>query len=165
MTATSRKTVKPKKTDYHIVPAGVGDIPAMTALLGQLFRLESDFMPDPLKQKEGLRLILQSPTACAWVARTPQQVVGMVTLQTVVSTAEGGAAGALEDLIVAPAFRRNGIGRALVNTALDFAQANGIRRIQLLADVHNVGAIIFYRAMDWKQTNLVALRRLTAPKG
>jgi len=48
---------------------------------------------------------------------------------------------------------------------LDYAQINGIRRIQLLADVHNVGAIIFYRAMDWKQTNLVALRRLITPEG
>jgi ribosomal protein S18 acetylase RimI-like enzyme len=165
MTATSKKAVKLGKTDYRIVPAGIGDIPAMTALLGLLFRLESDFMPDPRKQQEGLRLLLHSPTASAWVARTTEQVVGMVTLQTVVSTAEGGKAAVLEDLIVAPAFRRNGIGRTLVNTVLDYAQANGIRRIQLLADVHNVGAIIFYRALDWKQTNLVALRRLIMPAG
>jgi hypothetical protein len=40
-----------------------------------------------------------------------------------------------------------------------WSRDQGATRIQLLADGRNVPAIIFYRKQDWKQTNMIALRR------
>jgi ribosomal protein S18 acetylase RimI-like enzyme len=135
------------------------DIPVMVKLLGVLFRIESDFYPDAIKQKRGLSLLLASPAARAWVAEHPKVgVIGMLTMQTVVSTAEGDYAGLIEDLIVEESFRRCGIGTLLVRAALQYAREKHLPRIQLLADVHNVPAIIFYRDLGWEQTNLMTLR-------
>jgi ribosomal protein S18 acetylase RimI-like enzyme len=164
MTATSRMPPGERTHDVGICLATDDDVPAMAELLGVLFRIESDFAPDAEKQREGLRLLLRSSSARAWVARRGGRVVGMVTLQTVVSTAEGAAAGILEDLVVAPEFRRCGIGGALLEAAMDYARASGIGRIQLLADADNEPALDFYRALDWKPTNLVALRRRIGQK-
>ena len=135
------------------------DIPVMVKLLGILFGIESDFYPDAIKQKRGLALLLACPTARAWVAEHDEDgVIGMLTMQTVVSTAEGDYAGLIEDLIVEEAYRRCGIGSMLVRAALQYAREKRLPRIQLLADVHNVAAVIFYRDLGWEQTNLMTLR-------
>lgn len=153
--------VKPnvESSTFWIRPAGSGDLPAMTRLLQELFAVETEFEADPEKQRCGLQMLLDSPKAGIWVAERRGRVVGMVTVQIVVSTAEGGFSGLLEDLVISSAYRRRGLGKALLNAAVKWAWEQGAKRIQLLADGRNVSAVIFYRKQDWKQTNMVALRR------
>ncbi len=139
--------------------AGSSDLEDMRRLLRELFAIETQFDAEPEKQRRGLMRLLESPTAEVWVAERGERIVGMVTVQLLVSTAEGGASGLLEDLIVTSAHRRKGFGKALVEAATQWARGQGATRIQLLADAHNVPAIIFYRKQDWKQTHMVALRR------
>jgi GNAT superfamily N-acetyltransferase len=148
------------RSPFWIRPAASADLPAMTRLLQELFAVETEFAVDPEKQRAGLGLVLDSPTAQAWVAERHGRVVGMVTMQLVVSTAEGGLSGLLEDLVVTSACRRRGLGRALLGTAVRWAREQGALRIQLLADARNVPALVFYRKQEWKQTNMIALRRM-----
>lgn len=145
--------------DVVVRVATEADIPVMVKLLKALFKIESDFYPDAIKQKRGLALLLSSPMARAWVAEhTEAGVIGMLTMQTVVSTAEGAYTGLIEDLIIEEPYRRCGIGTLLVRAALSYAREKHLPRIQLLADVHNVPAVIFYRDLGWEQTNLMTLR-------
>jgi ribosomal protein S18 acetylase RimI-like enzyme len=148
-----------EKETVWIRPAGSDDLPAMTRLLQELFTIETDFGVDSGKQRAGLQMLLDSPKAGLWVAERRGRVIGMVTLQLVVSTAEGGLSGLLEDLVVTSVCRRRGVGKALLNAAVKWAREQGATRVQLLADGRNVPAIIFYRKQDWKQTNMIALRR------
>ena len=93
------------------------DIPAMVELLGDLFSIEPDFMVDPARQEVGLKGLLEDPLrALVLVARAPgaEQAVGMVTLQVLVSTAEGGQVGLVEDLVIHPEWRGQGLGAALL---------------------------------------------------
>lgn len=143
-----------------IRPATPEDVESMVVLLGCLFSIEHAFKVDAVRQRRGLTMLLESDHAAAWVAEVDGSVVGMITVQQVISTAEGGPAAHVEDLIVAEGSRRQGLGKQLVDTVADWCKARSIRRIQLLADGHNVPAIIFYREMDWKQTNMIALRRM-----
>src|SRR3954463_13512308 len=77
------------------------DVEAMTALLGELFRVEHDFAPQPERQAAGLRLLLKRERAAGvFVARESSRVVGMTTAQLVVSTAEGGLSAWIEDVTV-----------------------------------------------------------------
>lgn len=158
---TDSLSVKPdvEKDTFWIRSATVRDLPAMTRLLQELFAIETEFEVDTQKQQHGLQMLLDSSTARIWVAERRNRVVGMVSVQLMVSTAEGGFSGLLEDLIVSSPYRRRGLGTALVNAAVKWAQGEGATRIQLLADGRNVPAIIFYRKQDWKQTNMIALRR------
>ncbi|MGE4488055.1 MAG: GNAT family N-acetyltransferase [Kiritimatiellales bacterium] len=148
-----------EKDAFWIRPASAADLPAMVRLLQELFSIETEFTVDAEKQKCGLQLLLDSSKAGIWVAERRGRLVGMVTVQLMVSTAEGGYSGLLEDLVVSSAYRRRGLGRALLNAAVKWAREQGATRIQLLADARNVPAIIFYRKLDWRQTNMIALRR------
>jgi len=143
---------------FWIRTACSDDLPAMTRLLQDLFAVETEFEVDIEKQRCGLRMLLDSPLAELWVAERHGRVVGMVTVQLVVSTAEGGLSGLLEDLIVSSVYRRRGLGKALLNAAVNWSREQGATRIQLLADSRNVPALIFYRKQGWKQTNMIALR-------
>jgi ribosomal protein S18 acetylase RimI-like enzyme len=148
-----------EKDTFWIRPARAGDLPAMTRLLQELFSIETEFGVDMEKQRTGLQMLLDCARAGVWVAERRGRVVGMVTVQLVVSTAEGGFSGLLEDLVVSSAYRRRGLGRALLSAAVKWSREQGATRIQLLADGRNVPALIFYRKQDWKQTNMIALRR------
>jgi ribosomal protein S18 acetylase RimI-like enzyme len=144
---------------FLIRPAGAEDLPAMIRLLHDLFSVETEYPVDAEKQRCGLQMLLDSEQAGIWVAERRGRIAGMVSVQLVVSTAEGGFSGLLEDLIVSSAYRRRGLGKALLHAAVQWSREQGATRIQLLADGRNVPALIFYRKQDWKQTNMIALRR------
>lgn len=57
----------------------------------------------------------------------------------------------LYDLFVAPAARRKGVGRALMNTATEFAQASGSSRLSLQTAVDNVPGQALYESLGYKR--------------
>ena len=68
------------------------DIPQLVELLKELFTIEADFDFDQEKQACGLNLLLNSEKDCILVAEllSDNKVLGMCTVQTLISTAEGG---------------------------------------------------------------------------
>jgi len=139
--------------------AAAGDLDALSRLLGTLFALEADFQPDAARQRAGLALLLADPERRAvLVAERAGRVIGMVTGQLVVSTAEGAVSAWIEDLVVAEPEQGRGTGRALVDAAAAWARGRGAARLQLLVDEENLPALGFYRRLGWRPTQLRALR-------
>jgi len=148
------------KSDPVLIRDAVAqDIPAMVELLSQLFSIEQDFVPDGEKQGRGLALLLAQAGAHVLVAEVQGRVVGMVSLQTLISTAEGASVGLMEDLVVHEDNRGEGIGKRLLQTMKARARDTGLTRLQLLADMDNTPALDFYTRHEWHCTSLVALRR------
>jgi ribosomal protein S18 acetylase RimI-like enzyme len=139
--------------------AEVADIEAMSLLLDQLFSIEQDFSPDKDKQDRGLRLLLESEDAVAFVAEEEARVIGMATLQILISTAEGGRVGLIEDVVVDTGYRGRGVGNTLLSHLLQWAEKNGLKRVQLLADCENQPALDFYQKEGWTLTCLQALKK------
>jgi GNAT superfamily N-acetyltransferase len=81
----------------------------------------------------------------------------MVTVQIVVSTSVGGYSILLEDMYIASGFRRKGIGSKLLAHVLAWGSEQGIRRVQLVADVTNIGALMFYRQAGLLTSRMTAL--------
>lgn len=135
----------------------------MTRLLGELFSIEQDFTLDEVKQRAGLQQLLASDGSCVLVAEFKQRVVGMCSVQTLVSTAEGGKVGLLEDLVIDRDYRGQGIGQNLLQALEQWAAVHGIPRLQLLADRHNHEALAFYRNRGWSETSLLGLRKFITP--
>lgn len=128
-----------------IGPAGRADVPAMCALLGELFAQEHEFTPDPQRQRRALEAILSDPACgCLLVARERGEVVGMVNLLFSISTALGAPVATLEDLVVSAAARGRGHGKALLAAALETAKERGCLRISLLTDHDNQRAQALY---------------------
>jgi GNAT superfamily N-acetyltransferase len=144
-----------------IEPATAADIPALIELLGILFSIEQDFCPDTEKQRRGLELLLGRPEhAAVLVARAAAgDVVGMVSAQLVISTASGAPSAWVEDVVLRPEYRAQGVGRRLLEAAADWAAGKGARRVQLLADADNAPALGFYEHQGWQPTRLFAWRK------
>jgi GNAT superfamily N-acetyltransferase len=146
------------RSSLNIRPAKQADIAAMSQLLSQLFSIENDFIPDEEKQRRGLQLLLDTLSAYILVAEERGEIVAMATVQVLVSTAEGGHVGLVEDVVVDQEHRSKGVGAALLDRLQVWAQDNGLTRLQLAADKDNSTALEFYAGKDWSQTKLVMLR-------
>ena len=143
-----------------IRPATSTDIPQLVLLLEALFSIEADFLIDSDKQARGLALLITSHKDCILIAELSgcHKIVGMCSIQTLISTAEGGVVGLLEDLIVAADYRQQGIATKLLDAAISWSKLQGLKRLQLLADKNNALALVFYQKQGWQPTQLICLR-------
>ena len=141
-------------------PARAEDIPAIAGLLAALFAIEADFHADSSRQQRALHSMLGREDILLQVAELDGAVVGFCSVQTLISTAEGGPAGLVEDVVVAAPHRGQGIARALLTAASIWAALRGISRLQLLADRDNHPALAFYRHLGWQETRLGCWRML-----
>jgi N-acetylglutamate synthase-like GNAT family acetyltransferase len=147
------------KNRITIRKAHTDDLPEMAELLAELFKLETDFPVNRDRQLRGLADLLQADKSAVWVAEDDGKLVGMVSLQILISTAEGGSVGLLEDLVVTEAYRGQGVGRRLLASVELWARENRLSRLQLLADQSNAAALEFYRSLNWSGTRMIALRK------
>lgn len=138
------------------------DIPGICGLLSELFSIETDFDPDPVKQALGARSMIDDAAGgtLLLVAESGSTVVGMATVQTLISTADGGRVGLVEDVVVAKEFRGQGIGSLMIEHLTKWAKEQKMKRLQLLADKDNLPALAFYHDRAWKKTSLICLRKL-----
>jgi ribosomal protein S18 acetylase RimI-like enzyme len=141
-----------------IRPARYDDVETMIGLLQELFKLEPDFTP--VKQSSGLELLLSTAGTIIFVAEYDGEIVGMCTVQKVISTAEGGMTGLMEDMIVTMPFRDSGIGHSLITFAEEWAKKQGLVRLQLLAEADNTAALKFYDRAGWQKTDLICRRKI-----
>lgn len=143
----------------------LSDIDQMVMLLKSLFSFEADFVFDAETQRSGLERMLREDGAgvrCIFVAALNHEILGMCSIQAVVSTAEGGKAGLVEDMVVKQEWRGKGLGKELFQAVCRWAEQNNIKRLQLLADKTNDPALGFYKKLGWHTTQLICLRK-TAP--
>jgi ribosomal-protein-alanine N-acetyltransferase len=73
------------------------------------------------------------------------QPVGVITIQTTGELAD------LHRLVVAPAYRRQGVGTALVKSALDTVHHLGVRAVILEVGDGNDAAIMLYQKLGFEQ--------------
>ena len=96
-------------------------------------------------------LSADDPTCLCWVARetSDDEPCGIVLANFNWSLKFGGRALWIEELYVNPQYRRMGVGRALVDLVLDYAEEHGIGGIDLEAYHGNTPASVLYRTMGF----------------
>lgn len=140
----------------HATPA---DIPDLCLLLSLLFAQEAEFTPNTQAQTKGLTEIMRNPAlGTILVARNADGVMGMVNLLFSVSTALGEKVAWLEDMVVAPQARGEGIGSQLLTQAIAHARSQGCRRMTLLTDGNNAAAQHFYAQHGFSRSEMLPMR-------
>lgn len=135
------------------------DIEALADLLFILFTQEADFKPDRENQINGLKILINDPgKGFILGAKENETIIGMVSVLKVVSTAEGGEVGILEDMIVSPSYRGMGIGSSLLAAAIEMAKKEKLTRLTLLTDLSNHRAINFYKRAGFVKSVMTPLR-------
>ena len=143
----------------RIEQATIEHIPQMADLLAVLFSEESEFRADREKQMRALRMIIPR-----WagqhlrVATEDDEVVGMTSLLFTISTAQGGSACWLEDMVIYPEHRGRGIGTRLLEHAIAYAKSIGVTRITLLTDRTSDKSIHFYEEHGFERSEMVPMR-------
>jgi GNAT superfamily N-acetyltransferase len=135
------------------------DNESICRLLSLLFEQEAEFAPDAAAQSKGIGEILSAPEKGRFfVLEDAGRIVGCVSLLFVVSTALGGTAAVLEDLVLAEAFRGRGWGIQLLEFAIDYAARIGCKRLTVLTDRDNLAAQSLYRKMGFTVSEMIPMR-------
>ncbi len=165
------QSVQPSLCNVHMVKqqsmvirsANPEDIDRCCELLAHLFEQETEFLPDQELQQNGLRMIIEHPSKGTVLVCTDGQkgvITGMVVLLYTISTALGKKVALLEDMIVDPAYRSQGIGTQLLQNAIHHARNMGLARITLLADHTNATAFEFYGKNGFTRSGMVVFRKI-----
>jgi ribosomal protein S18 acetylase RimI-like enzyme len=139
--------------------ASYNDIPVMVNLLSELFAIEDDFVIDREKQSRGLKLLLDTESAIVLVAHEEDKVVGMASVQKLVSTAMGEYVGVVEDVVITKGYRGQGIGKRLLETLITESDKAGLKRLALGADHRNTNAIAFYHKYGFTTSHMGLMYR------
>ena len=143
----------------HIEQATLDDLPQLTELLAELFSMEGDFVPDPIRQSRGIRMILEQPSrGRIFTLKQNGALLGMINLLFTISTAEGGSVILLEDLIIQKEYRSHGLGAKLLNYAIEYARKKDFKRITLLTDRLNADAQRFYKKHGFFESAMLPMR-------
>jgi ribosomal protein S18 acetylase RimI-like enzyme len=133
----------------------------LVAAVGSLIPQLSSSSPPP--SKEALARIVDSPGATLFVARDDGRVVGMLTLVTFeIPTA---VRAWIEDVVVDETARGQGVAASLVEAALERAEAQGARTVDLTSRPDREAANRLYLRMGFETRATNVYRRTLEARG
>jgi RimJ/RimL family protein N-acetyltransferase len=141
-----------------IRPAEPGDAGQLVELARAVGReegawlLTSDLHRSASDERRYLRSVRRHPDAVVLVAADGPTVVGRLSLARDPHPSSRHVADL--GLIVAEPYRRRGIGRALLLAAVEWARANGVRKLELHVFTWNEPALRLYESFGFRREGL-----------
>lgn len=144
----STDNLQPATCNLHVRPATPADIPQILAFIGELAEYEREPASAIATHADLLRDGFSDPVRFhCLIAEWNNQPAGFALYFHNYSTWRGHAGIYLEDLFVRPAFRLNGIGKALLSAVAAIAVAEGCPRLEWAVLDWNTPAIDFYHSL------------------
>jgi len=103
------------------------------------------FPPGVFYSREEMAAFIAQPNASTWVAEEGEAIVGFL-----VADRQPKRVGHIITIDVVEAWRRRGVGRALMQAAEDWARLEGLRLMSLETAESNLVAQRFYRARGYE---------------
>ena len=142
------------RTPVAIRPAEDADAPELAALLAHLgYPADAADLPDRL-------LRLRSDGDDAFVAVLDGVTVGLATVHSRAVLHVARPVAQLTALVVPPAMRGRGVGRALVVAAEQWARAQDADRLVVTTALHRAEAPLFYERLGFEHTGRRYVRKL-----
>lgn len=137
-----------------IRPAAEADAPAAVGLMAQLAQFGHGQVDPGVEDR--FRAMIESPQHSIFVAEAGQgHVVGLLTMSQRWTLWHTGPCALVEELVVDERVRRQGVGRALILAALDWAKAQECSEVELSTEPDNLKAQAFYRRLGFESTALL----------
>ena len=140
---------------FQIREATAGDAAELVALARAVTSEPEDWLLAAAEwrsvaaERRYLRAARRSPHAAVYVAEAPEGLVGRLSVARDVHPASRHVADL--GLMVAASARRQGVGRALLEAAVDWARPAGVRKLELHVFPHNEPAIALYESFGFVQ--------------
>jgi GNAT superfamily N-acetyltransferase len=133
-----------------VSPASPGDAPAIAALLEEMDRFYGATEPEPLDQRVrqiNEAVFARPPAAYALLAWDGGQLAGIAAYSFLWPAIGLTRSLYLKELYVADLYRRQGVGRLLMNALLEVAGKHGCSRVEWTTDTDNARAQAFYEEL------------------
>lgn len=158
-----------------IRPAREQDYEALCALMGEVDKLHRDNLPyrfqtaeGPARSRSFLVRRMRASDIGLFVAETGGSLVGFIDVE-IRQTPDipifvPRRYAIIDDIAVKSAYRRAGIGEALMTKARVWAEAKGATSIELNVYAFNRGAIAFYRQLGYEILSHRMVKRLESDR-
>lgn len=120
----------------------------------QLLQLMSEFKPPKSDYPFIWDSLCQQTNVHSLVAILDKEIVGYGSI-VIEAKIRGGKMGHVEDIVSHPGYRKQGVGKAIVDALFDVAKANGCYKVALQCKEHNVS---FYEKCNYEISG-VAMQR------
>ncbi|MEM3580908.1 MAG: GNAT family N-acetyltransferase [Candidatus Bathyarchaeia archaeon] len=123
----------------------------------KLLLLARDFMRGAATAKKRLSILkssLKDPDYELWLAEIDDEVVGFIDLWTINDFCHGGRLTYIQNLYVAPKYRRLGIGSKLLQRIIGRAEGKGALEIHVVTGFDNEEAIRLYKKHGLEKESL-----------
>ena len=127
--------------DFKIRLADEGDLPALIALADELAPGEADAE----KRVNVLMQSLRDPDYDLLVADVEGEIVGFIDHWVIHDFVHGAKMGYVQNLYVAPNYRRRGVGSRLLQEIIERAKAKGVLEVHVSTEFENKPAIELYK--------------------
>jgi ribosomal protein S18 acetylase RimI-like enzyme len=114
--------------------------------------LSPDEFAERMVQAEGQEIV--------FLGELEGRLAGLAVLRTVPTLSEPEDWAELTELYVRPPARRRGVGKALVEAAIQYAQSRGCTQVHLLVDPENRGALTFYTTVGFRRDSWEMRRQI-----
>jgi GNAT superfamily N-acetyltransferase len=143
-------SLRMSSTQPLIRTASSNDMPALVNLVEQYWSFEGIAGFEARRVESLLRAaVLADGRARCWLAERAGEVGGYLLAVLVFSLEHGGMMAEIDEFFVTPAFRRQGIGAALLLKAENVLRESGVQRLQLQLGLANARARDFYAARGY----------------
>jgi GNAT superfamily N-acetyltransferase len=128
------------------IPATLDDLPTLRAMMPGVYVYDGE-MPDVDRWAAAATELIQHPDqGRVWLIRLHGQAIGYVAATYGFSLEFYGRGIVIDELLVAEAYRSQGIGRQAIEFVEDFARGQGLHSLTLDVDIANVRGQQFYQA-------------------
>jgi len=134
------------RLDFSIRLAAASDIVDLSALMEEFYAGSGYPLDRSWAEASLLRLISRPDWGCIWIARSGREAVGHAVLSVRYTMERGGLSGYIDDLFVRMTFRRQGVGRALLNELFVECRKRGCAAGQVEVAHDNTAALGLYAA-------------------
>jgi GNAT superfamily N-acetyltransferase len=127
------------------------DLPAILEIYSQP-QIDGERTLSVKKAKARLQRMADYPDYSLYVAVAEQIVIGTFALLIMDNIVHFGArSGVLEAIGVAPSWQRSGVGKVMIEFALEKCRQKGCYKLAVSADLKRLGAHEFYRSLGFRQ--------------
>ncbi len=146
--------------DIRIRPAAPSDADAAAALVDQLAEHASGTPAHGVPGR--FRAMLDMPSQAIFVAEDAEgRLCGLLTVGHQSGLWHSGPSAFIQELVVDRAVRRQGVGRALIEAAVNWARAVGSSEIGVSTEIDNLAAQAFYRRAGFDGAALLLERHFS----
>jgi GNAT superfamily N-acetyltransferase len=126
--------------------AGPGEVERVLGMYEWLFAPPGSVPPrwDPERARDAIAVAIADPTSAVFVAEHRGELLGLCTAYLDMNSVRFGPRCWVEDLAVSPAHRSQGVGKALLGAAKDWARERGGTHLELDSGDSRADAHRFY---------------------